>query len=165
MRTSNLLLLLLLAGCVSSRQGDLPPELTYGMKVPVQERAIVQEAQLERFASEVEVWNSNPVLLNVFVRVNRGAPEDTLGSRRVDVFVRGAFPDACTRLTHLDVSRSLRFLDVTLEQSRPRLAPCPMVNVPFQFTFPLDEALAPGAYVLTLNGQSHPFEVRREYPN
>jgi len=135
------------------------------MTVPVPPGRIVQIATVEVFPPDVEVWASRPVLTQVFVRVNRAVQEDTLGSRKVDVFVRGAFPDACSRLTRLDLSRSLRFVDVLLEQSRPRVAPCPMVNVPFHFYFSVDETLAPGAYVLTLNGQPHPFEVRREYPN
>lgn len=121
-------------------------------------------ATLAPFPSETEVWASDPVLLDVFVRVHREEVADTLGSRLVEVFVRGAFPDACTRLTHLQVERALHFIDVQLVQSRPRNEPCPMVNLPFIFTFPIGEALAPGAYVLTLNQRSVPFEVRRAYP-
>lgn len=156
--------LLLLAGCVPVRPGSLPPERIYGRSVPTADGAFEQVARLEPFPPDIEVWTSSPVLLQTFVRVNHAETADSLGSRAVDVFVRGAFPDGCTRLTDLQVERALRFIDVTLRQARPRLEACPGVNVPFQFSFPLSEALAPGAYVLTLNGRAHPFEVRSREP-
>ena len=99
-----------------------------------------------------------------------GAPVETVVPRiegpaapaegaRVELFVRGAFPDACYELHDVTQTRRANYVDVTLRVRRPQGAVCATVVRPYRFYLQLDDRLPPGPYVVTVNGTAYPFEV------
>ncbi len=87
-----------------------------------------------------------------------GAPPSD--STRVEVLIRGSFPDACYELSGVTQSRVARLVDVTLTVRRPQGAFCATVVRPYRFYLMLDGRFARGPYTLTVNGTVAPFEVR-----
>ncbi len=77
----------------------------------------------------------------------------------VEVFVRGAFPDACYELHAVTQRRSAQLVDVKLTARRPQGAFCATVVRPFRFYLLLDEKLPAGPYLFTVNGKEVPFEI------
>ena len=88
------------------------------------------------------------------------SPTNGADSARVDVLIRGSFPDACYELSGVTQSRVARLIDVTLTVRRPQGAFCATVVRPYRFYLELDGRFAPGPYTLTVNGTVAPFEVR-----
>ncbi|HYE57527.1 MAG TPA: hypothetical protein VD948_03430, partial [Rhodothermales bacterium] len=91
--------------------------------------------------------------------VPRAGPAEN-GLVPVELFVRGAFPDACYELHAVEQRRSAQLVDVTLTARRPQGAFCATVVRPYRFYLLLDERLSPGPYVFSVNGKQVPFEVR-----
>ena len=106
---------------------------------------------------------TDAVVTSVNARVEtpeRGGAAPRTDSARVEVLVRGSFPDACYELSGVAQNRIARLIDVTLTARRPQGAFCATVVRPYRFYLLLDGLYAPGPYTLTVNGTVAPFEVR-----
>ncbi len=106
---------------------------------------------------------TDAVVTSVVARVEtpeRGSDAPRTDSARVEVLVRGSFPDACYELSGVTQNRIARLIDVTLTARRPQGAFCATVIRPYRFYVLLDGLYARGPYTLTVNGTVAPFDVR-----
>lgn len=86
---------------------------------------------------------------------------DAGAATAVEVLVKGALPDACAELSDVRQSRSGAYVTVDLDMRTPRGRVCAAVARPYRFYLPLDGTFDAGSYVLTLNGATHPFQIRQ----
>lgn len=94
------------------------------------------------------------------VHIRQAAPASPMDeATRVEVLIKGAFPDACTELHSVAQERAEHILTVTLEMRRPRGVLCASVVRPYRFYVELEGLYEPGHYSLRINNASHPFVV------
>jgi hypothetical protein len=141
MRTAAyLLLILLVVGC-GLLGGSKDPDKEFGHRRPErtpEDPDIISVAPPDTtrsfFYTEAPVMEVIP----------RAGPAEN-GLVPMEIFVRGAFPDACYELHAVEQRRSAQLVDVTLTARRPQGAFCATVVRPYRFS---------------VNGKQVPFEVR-----
>lgn len=77
----------------------------------------------------------------------------------VELLIKGALPDACSELNAVTQERYGSLLRLQLWMRRPQRMRCRPVVRPFRFYLMLADRLAPGSYVLQLNGRTFTFEI------
>lgn len=82
------------------------------------------------------------------------------GRRPVELLIRGALPDGCTELHHIEQEQNGHLIGVTFEMRKPKGAVCTQVVRPYRFYYTFEQPLAPGDYTLTLNDTVKPFTVQ-----
>lgn len=92
------------------------------------------------------------------IEVRTGPMED--GHRPVELLIRGALPDGCTELHHIEQERQGNLIDVTFEMRKPKGAVCTQVVRPYRFYYTFEQPLPPGDYTLTVNDTVEPFTVQ-----
>jgi hypothetical protein len=85
---------------------------------------------------------------------------DATSETKVEILVKGSFPDACTELHEAEQTRSGHIVEVDLQMRKPQGAVCAAVRRPYRFYLMLTGRYAPGNYTLLINGDEFPFEVR-----
>lgn len=156
-------LVLLVASAVSAGGCGLlrpkkKPDQTYGTRIPPETAEDPDVLTILPPDTERAYFYTDAPVTGVVPRVE--APVAGADSARVDVLIRGSFPDACYELSGVTQSRVARLIDVTLTVRRPQGAFCATVVRPYRFYLELDGRFAPGPYTLTVNGTVAPFEVR-----
>lgn len=163
MRWSLLLIAVSLASCISFSRNEPLPEDRFGHRL---------EGTTDDGRTTIAI---NPPVADVEYRYFpasyesisvRPGPSRTAGDAaadagvQVEILVKGAFPDACSELHDVSQQRSGRFLDITLQMRRPVGSVCAAVLRPYRFYLTLEGTYPPGAYTLTLNGRTTPFEIK-----
>lgn len=157
-----LMLSILLAGCVGSRNTEIRPEDTYGHRAeeegPGGRRTIeVTSPDSARsyfyYPAVVDSVHVRPALFDSELAADDQVP--------VEVLVKGSLPDACTELHDVTQERFGHIIDVRLQTRRPQGAVCATVIRPFRFYLKLEGMYGPGSYTLKLNNRNYPFSVRR----
>jgi hypothetical protein len=158
-RATSILLaaLALVAGCQAARQGARPPDEQFGHRVEGTDQEGRETVVVVPPSGDQEYRTYPAVYESVTVRPATAEPGRT--DVAVEVLVKGAFPDACTELHEVSQQRSGNLIDVSLSMRRPQGAICATVLRPYRFYVLLDGRFEPGPYTLTLNGDSHPFEL------
>ncbi len=154
---STVVILALGTGCQVARQGVRPPDEQFGHRVEGVDQEGRETVVLVPPSDEAEYRTDLAAYESVTVRPGTADPD--LAGIAVEVLVKGAFPDACTELHDAAQVRSGNLIEVTLRTRRPQGAICATVLRPYRFYILLDGRFDPGPYTLTLNGDSHPFEV------
>lgn len=95
--------------------------------------------------------------------VVRAAPfEKDEATVPADLLVKGGLPNECFALHAVRQERHGHFLRLELTMRRPRgAASCERYERPFRFYLLMEGRYEPGDYTLKLNGEEHPFTVRR----
>lgn len=96
------------------------------------------------------------IISDVRLRPDEPGPDGTLA---LDVRIHGSLPDACIQLHAVSEERRGQLIDVSLDMRRPKGALCAQVVRPYRFYYTLATPLAPGSYVLSINGDQHPFQI------
>ena len=94
------------------------------------------------------------IVKDVQVEVGEGSPTP------VDIFVSGEWPDLCAQLAQSQFLRDGSEIELTL-LATPADPDCPpdFLGLPFRIAYPLNVVELPqGAYTVTVNGVSEPFE-------
>lgn len=82
---------------------------------------------------------------------------------KVNVTMRGDFPDGCTAIDEITQSRVGDTFYIAMTTRRPADLMCTQVLVPFEETVELDvTALGAGTYTVEVNGVRQAFDVERE---
>lgn len=162
MRSAVPLALLLAVGAAGSGCGLLrpkkSPDQTYGTRIPPETAEDPDVLTILPPDTTRAFFYTQAPVTGVLPRVEATGPQPD--SIRVDVLIRGSFPDACYELSSVSQSKVARLIDVTLNARRPQGAFCATVVRPFRFYLELDGPFVPGPYTLTVNGTVVPFEIR-----
>lgn len=94
----------------------------------------------------------------IHVRQLVGEPNDS----RVEVLIKGSFPDSCTELNAVEQHRAEHIVTVNLQMRKPRGTVCASVMRPYRFYVLLDGTFDDGNYTLKLNDRAHNFVLRAE---
>jgi hypothetical protein len=143
-----------LAGCRSS-EAVVDPDAEFGHRFPTGAEGRETLAIVPPPAGD-EYFVYPAIIQDVRLRPDEPGPD---GAIALDVRIHGSLPDACIQLHDLTESRRGHLIDVRLYMRRPKGALCAQVVRPYRFYYTLASPLAPGAYVLTINGDQHPFEI------
>ena len=143
-----------LAGCGLLRPKPAP-EARFGDRAAAEDAEVLSVTAPD--SGRAYFYSNAPVEYEGVVPRVEAAP--TAEGARVELFVRGAFPDACYELHDVAQTRRANYVDVTLRVRRPQGAVCATVVRPYRFYLVLDGRFAPGPYVVTVNGTAYPFEV------
>lgn len=150
------LVLLLAAGCVSSRTDEqLPVDDQFGSRQAEPSREIVV---INPPDTAVSYFYYPAVYDTVHVR-----PAPVTAARRevpVEVLIKGSFPDTCFELHSIDQARFENQLEVTVQMRKPQGAVCASVVRPYRFYMLLDGSYGPGSYTLKINGSARTFVIR-----
>lgn len=146
------------AGCGLLRSKKKSPDQTYGAVVAPQTSEDPDVLTILPPDPARPYFFTDAPVSEVIPRVE--TPPAGSDSARVEILVRGSFPDACYELSGVTQNRVLRLVDVTLQVRRPEGAFCATVVRPYRFYLPLDGRFARGPYTLSVNGTVAPFEVR-----
>ncbi len=97
--------------------------------------------------------------------VIRQAKADPIGNTasskyKVEVLIKGAFPDSCSELHSIDQQRAGNLILATLTMRRPQGAVCASVLRPYRYYMDLEGTFEPGSYSLKLNESTHPLVIR-----
>lgn len=84
----------------------------------------------------------------------------TEGGAKVEVLVKGWFPDGCTSLASVAQHQEGQAVNVALRTKRPAEAMCTQAIQPFRYYLPLEGTFATGTYRFTLNDHTVDFEVK-----
>ncbi len=79
---------------------------------------------------------------------------------KIEVLVKGSFPDSCTELDNLEQERAQHIITARLTTRRPKDSVCASVVRPFRFYMMLDGDYGEGSYTLKLNGRARSFVIR-----
>jgi hypothetical protein len=79
---------------------------------------------------------------------------------KVELLIKGSFPDSCTRLHSLVQERAGNIVNVSLDMRRPRSAICASVVRPYRFYVELEGEYSAGNYTLKLNDSIRTFTIR-----
>ena len=146
------------SGCGLLRPKKKSPDQTYGVVTPPVTSEDPDVITVLPPDTTRDYFFTDAPVTEVVPRVETPPPGSD--STRVEVLVKGSFPDACYELSGVTQNRVLRLIDVTLTVRRPEGAFCATVVRPYRFYLPLDGRFARGPYTLSVNGTVAPFEVR-----
>lgn len=79
---------------------------------------------------------------------------------RVEVLVKGSFPDSCSELHSVEQQRAGNLILATLTMRRPQGAVCASVLRPYRYYLDLDGTFGPGSYSFKLNEATHPLVIK-----
>lgn len=165
MRWTLLLMTLGLASCISFSRNEPLPEDRFGYRLEGTTDDGRTTITINPPAADVEYRYFPAGFESLHVRPGPpGTSGDAAGTAQdgiqVEILVKGAFPDACSELHDVSQERIGHFIEITLQMRRPVGSVCAAVLRPYRFYLTLDGRYAPGAYTLTLNGRTTPFEIR-----
>lgn len=109
---------------------------------------------LAKFSTEPATIES----ISVFVREGQEASKDE--PKRVDVLVKGVFPDGCSELHELVSDLQDGVISYELVTRRPKGQMCTQAIRPFKFQFPID-SVEPGSYTIMVNDRNLAFKVEK----
>lgn len=112
------------------------------------------DGSLAKFSTEPATIES----ISVFVR--EGQETVTDDQKRVDVLVKGIFPDGCSELHELVSEVEDGVISYELVTRRPKGQMCTQAIRPFKFQFPID-SVEPGSYTITVNDRNLAFKVEK----
>jgi hypothetical protein len=162
MRFTLLLMTVSLASCISFSRNEPLPEDQFGHRLEGTTDDGRTTIAINPPAADVEYRYFPAPYESISVRPG---PSGSMGDAssdagvQVEILVKGAFPDACSELHDVSQQRNGRFLDITLQMRRPVGSVCAAVLRPYRFYLTLEGRYPPGAYTLTLNGRTTPFEI------
>ncbi|NNE34990.1 MAG: hypothetical protein HKN13_07130 [Rhodothermales bacterium] len=78
---------------------------------------------------------------------------------RVEVLIKGSFPDSCTDLHSIEQTRIEHLINMDLEMRRPKGVVCASVMRPYRFYVILDGDYEIGHYTLKLNKRANTFVI------
>lgn len=153
---------LLVCGCIGMRVAELPADELFGHRY--EQRVAMGRTTVDILnADSTQAFFVYPVLIDsLHVRpapfVETTPVEQQ--SVKVEVLLKGTFPDVCSELHDLQQERFGHLLDVLVEMRRPRGIPCPSIIQPFRFYFDLVGQYTVGSYTMKINGTVYPFTIR-----
>lgn len=89
----------------------------------------------------------------------RPAPIENSSMYKVEVLVKGSFPDSCTDLNSVEQSRAAHIITMSLDMRRPKGVVCASVMRPYRFYVMLDGEYEIGHYTLKLNNRANTFVI------
>lgn len=155
------LLLLLAAGCVSTRDVEVPPDEHYGHRYEDEGPAGRRTLTIEPAAPDRAYFYYPVIVDSLHIRPAPFDPDLPVEAQevRVEVLVKGSFPDGCYQLHRLEQERLGHLINVTLEMRRLQGAVCTMAIRPYRYYFQLEGTYPAGSYRLMLNETPYPFQV------
>jgi hypothetical protein len=151
--------LVVIGGCAGTRRAEVPPDEKFGHRYEGKASDGRETIVIGTPAESVRYVFFPATHDTVHVRYPT-VESPPLEGMRVEVLVKGAFPDACTELHSVDQSRAEHIINVELQMRRPRGVLCASVVRPYRFYLSLDGLYEPGHYTLKINGVAHPFVIR-----
>ncbi|NNE46221.1 MAG: hypothetical protein HKN37_06140 [Rhodothermales bacterium] len=152
-------IVLLLASCAGLRPAELPPDEQFGHRFEGKAADGRETIVIRAPETEIEYVHFPAVHDTVHVRPAVAESPDGAGTR-VEVLIKGAFPDSCTELDSVEQERAAHILNVRLQMRRQRGVLCATVVRPYRFYLLLEGLYEPGHYSLKINDSSHPFVIR-----
>jgi hypothetical protein len=153
---------LLVCGCIGMRVAELPPDEQYAHRYD-QRNAMGRTTIDIREPDSTRAYFVYPVVIDsLHVRPApflEGVPVEQQ-SVKVEVLLKGSFPDVCSELHAVRQERFGHLLNVWVEMRRPRGVSCPAIIQPFRFYFDLEGLYTVGSYTLKINGTVYPFTIR-----
>ncbi|NND72333.1 MAG: hypothetical protein HKN43_12235 [Rhodothermales bacterium] len=147
------------AGCSASRESTVTVDEQYGHRYDGKSpdgretHVILQADSGEEYAIHPAVFDT------VHVRPQEmDTPQDS--AVKVELLIKGSFPDSCTRLHALTQERSGNIVNISLDMRRPRSAICASVVRPYRFYMELEGDYAAGNYTIKLNEAVRTFTIR-----
>lgn len=155
-------LALLLPACSGAGPQEVPPDQRFGHRYETRGPGGREVIHITPPAEETEYFYYPAIVDTLHVRpaafeVLAGDEEATT---RVEVLVKGSFPDGCSELHEIEQSRAGHLVDVELTMRRAKGAVCTQVVRPYRFYVLLDGRYGPGDYRLDLNGSNYTFTLR-----
>ncbi|MEZ4696204.1 MAG: hypothetical protein R2832_07305 [Rhodothermales bacterium] len=149
------LLMILMAGCGGSEAVTVPVDEQFGHRFDGVAPDGRETYQISPPDSNVEYYYYPAVFDTVHVR-----PElEASGLSRVELLIKGSFPDACTDLHSVSQRRVEHLINMSLQMRRPKGTVCASVMRPYRFYVLLDGLYEPGNYTLKLNDRAHTFVI------
>lgn len=156
------LLTALVAGCFSSEPVQLPPDQRFGHRyegkwAPDGRLNLViepPEPEVDYFYYPAP-YDSVVIRPAAFTREEGGQPYT-----RVEVLIKGAFPDTCTELHEVEQSRAANLLRLNVTMRRPKGAACMQARRSYRYYVMLDGIFRPGDYALQVNAVNYTFSLR-----
>ena len=161
--------LVIAAGCAGIDRAEVPPDERYGHRF-VQDELEEQELLEPEEAPDGRYFLYDIPIRDVTIRkgaeaADRDIVEDTLEVATgvpVDLLIEGALPDPCLKLHDISQSKTGRFIDVEIKIRRLQGETCRPMRRPYRLYVELDEQLQPGSYMLRINGEPYPLEIRED---
>ena len=155
-------LVLILAGCASSSRLAEPLDEQFGHRYDGTAPDGRTTQVITPSDDDLQYLYSEAVFDTLHIRPQKltNSMAESGETVKVEVLVKGSFPDSCTRLDNLEQSRAQNIIDATLTTRRPKSSVCASVIRPFRFYMLLDGDYSEGNYTLKLNGKARPFAIR-----
>ncbi len=149
-----------LVGCVTVVPGSQNSETQVVNSKTIVDQEDDSETVLIKSASgSLSKFSTEPAKiesLSIFVRNESQVAISS--AKRVDVLVKGVFPDGCSELHELVSEIQDGVIAYELVTRRPKGQMCIQSVRPFRFQFPLN-SMAPGSYKISVNDQYLAFVV------
>ena len=156
------LLALIVVACSGSQPEQVPPDQRFGHRYETRGPDGREVIHITPPAEESAFFYYPAIVDTVHVRpapygdVSASEPPQT----RVELLIKGSFPNGCSELHDVDQSRAGHLIDIELTMRWPKGAVCTQVVRPYRFYVALEGRYAPGDYRLELNGSNYTFTLR-----
>ena len=158
---SAMLLSAALAGCVGSREVEVPPDEQYGHRFETEGPEGRRTFEITPADTSLSYFYYPAAVDTVHIRPAPFESPDVEDQQvPVEVLVKGALPDACSELHDVDQERFGHIIEMRVQMRRPQGAVCASVLRPYRFYVRLEGFYGAGSYTLKLNNRAHTFSVR-----
>ena len=153
-------LALLVAGCFSSGAEQVPPDQRFGHRYAGDAPDGRPTITLTEPEPDKSFFRYGASIDTVHVRPGPYEQAEGRPGTRVEVLIKGTFPDACMELDGVEQWRAAHIVDLEVTVRRPQGRACAQAVRPYRYYVLLDGIFRPGDYILKVNTFNYTFTLR-----